>query len=441
MNVLSLCNGFSGAYMALDELGYRIDNYYSSEVDKHANKAAGLINKNTIQLGDIRTVNVSNLKKIDLITAGTPCQDLSFAGGKSGLICNSFDSYMELRELWLKTQNEELYFVNGKYQQSILFWEFIRILREVQESNKNVNFFLENVKMDKLNYSIISNALGIEGQMIDSDLVSAQKRKRWYWSNIAYRTYGLFGEKKTYIEPPKDRSIFIKDIIQDESEVDDKYYIRNPKADFNPMEICEKARTLRIGGRSSQSNKHNFDIIKLNKELRVKSNQDKASTFTAGCNSAGNHSDMDVLCIAQRGRNPENPKSRKAGLPTVQMIEPRFDGKSNTLTTVEKDNMVLSCDYRSDEGYRVDYSEKSGTLTARARTDESCSQFAIVNFYIRKFTPTECFRLQTVPERFFKILINSDISESQLYKMIGNGWTIEIIMEFFKYLTYDKKTD
>jgi hypothetical protein len=82
------------------------------------------------------------------------------------------------------------------------------------------------------------------------------------------------------------------------------------------------------------------NFIKIDTNLKPSQNQQKANCFTAGGNSGGLHSDM-TLIVASRGRNPDSPKSRKSGLPTEQQLEPRTDGKTNCLTSVQKDNLVI----------------------------------------------------------------------------------------------------
>lgn len=400
------------------------------------------------------------------------CTDLSFAGKQSGLICNTLDDYMELRNEWLKTGNEDLYFHNGKFQQSILFWEYVRILRDLQKINPNVKFFLENVDMKKKEMKIINDNLGLSGQNLNSNLVSAQNRNRWYWSNISTILVGLFGDIETYIEPPKDRKIFLKDII--EHEVDEKYYIKNPKINFEGVNLEGKANALRVGGRGSQDKKHNFDIIKCDKKGNIKHDQKKASCYTAGGNSGGNHSDMDLIgifqksrgknkggvhnekcpivtsnsfehnnhvCVAQRGRNIVDGKRA----PTEQRLEPNLDGKTNCITTVHKDNYILTKNYMqwdaSGKGYksqqdRVYYLDgKHGTLPA-SKCQEKTGVLINdgIRYRLRRLTEREVMRLQTVPLWAQEILLNSKLSSTQLYKQQGNGWSIEMIVEYFKLL-------
>jgi site-specific DNA-cytosine methylase len=96
---------------------------------------------------------------------------------------------------------------------------------------------------------------------------------------------------------------------------------------------------------------------------------------------------------------------------------------------MENNNLVLGCDYRNDEGFRFRENGKSGTLAARARNDESCGQLAKINTLIRRLTPLECERLQTVPDNY-----TNHVSDSQRYKMLGNGWTVDVISYIFSYI-------
>ena len=141
-----------------------------------------------------------------------------------------------------------------------------------------------------------------------------------------------------------------------------------------------------------------------------------------------------IQIVAMRGRNPENISDRTKGCSTKQTLEAREDGKTNCITTVQKDNLVLGFDYRTDEGIRFRDNGKSGTLAAIARNDESCGQLASINYRIRRLTPLECCRLQTMRDDYFiKDGVNI-VSDSQKYKQIGNSWTIEVIAHIFNYL-------
>jgi len=456
-NVLSVFDGHSGLMISLETAGFAVGTYYSSEIDKHAIKASQSCYPNIIRLGDVRNIKGSELPKISVYGGGSPCQSFSFAGKRKGMSTKCEIEILDLNHyLQLKSENFEF---EG---QSYLFWEYMRILRELQAVNPNVYFFLENVEMGEKWENVITKAIGVKGIHINSALVSAQNRRRIYWTNIGMEPGGLFGDMQSIIPQPKDRGILLKDIL--ESEVDEKYYIKNPKFGFDGLNLNAKGKTLRIGGSNSQTDKHNYDLIKIDVHGNVKNNQDKASCFTAGGNSGGNHSDMDLICVAMRGRGENNE----------QQLEPRHDNKTNAITSVQKDNLiichntmprssktgkggtgplsrsdgktycldtgqtnaieVIGCDYRTDEGIRYREGGKTGTLAARARNDESCGQLASINSRIRRLTPRECGRLQTIPEHIINTILNSGVSDSQIYKMFGNGWNIETIVHILKYV-------
>jgi len=283
---------------------------------------------------------------------------------------------------------------------------------------------------------ILATAIGINPIEINSALVSAQNRRRLYFTNIGAEPDGLFGDLVCKIPQPKDRGILLKDVL--ESDVDEKYYIKNPKFGFDGMDTNGKNNTLRTGGHQSQTKKHNYDIIKVNKEGKVSPNQDKASCFTAGGNSGGNHSDMDLIVqnaveiVAMRGRNPENPSDRTTGAPTEQRLEPRGDGKTNCLTTVQKDNLVYS--YRQDTPVK-EGSDKFQTLRHNPGGKSRGVGLELKTSRIRRLTPVEVCRLQTISDDYFKDSEgNFIVSETQVYKCTGNGWIIEVISHIFNYL-------
>lgn len=436
--LLSLFDGMGCMPISLKELGIPVNKHYSSEKNPKCIEQIRLNFPEAIHLGDVRDVDVSKIEIPDVIAAGSPCTDLSFSGTQSGLICSTLEDYLELRNEWLVNRDETLYYHNNKFQQSILFWEFLRILKEVQEINPDVIFLLENVLMDKKQQKIINDNLGLFPVEINSSLQSAQRRKRLYWTNIRTRKNGLFGELHTDIPQPEDLGLVLKDILEDE--VDEKYYI-----DFKPdslnhvMDVMEKSRAVRAGGKSSLSKKHCHDVIKVSRDLKVKNNQDKASTFTAGAHSGGNHSDMDCICIAQRGRNPQNPSSRKSGEHTEQRFKPSLDGKTNTVTTVQKDNYVLTQNYLqydvSGKGYssqqdRAYYEDSKMCSIPASRTDTKVKVLVKdgYEYRIRRLTEKEVCRLQTIPE-WYKWCVAS----SHIYMMLGNGWTVSIIKHILSY--------
>jgi len=188
MNVLSLFNGMNTGRQALENVGIKVDKYYSSEIKPYAIELTQYHFPDTIQVGDVTKWREWDIdwKTIDLVLSGSPCQDLSAAGKRAG--------------------------INGK--KSSLFFVFIEILEHIKSLNPNVLFLQENVgSASKLDVGIMSRALGVYPVRINSSLVTAQLRDRYYWSNIRTRQDGMFGDIVTDIPQPKDRGIMFKDII------------------------------------------------------------------------------------------------------------------------------------------------------------------------------------------------------------------------------------
>tara|TARA_Y100001937_G_C7052268_1_gene299706 strand:+ start:136 stop:984 length:849 start_codon:yes stop_codon:yes gene_type:complete len=183
MNVLSLFDGMSCGQIALKRCGIKYNKYFASEIKKAAIKVTQYNFPNTIQIGDVKKINKNSLPKIDLILAGSPCQDLS-QGSK---------------------QRKGL---DG--QKSNLFFEFLRILKEL----KPKYYLLENVIMEKDQYQKISELLNTYPVRINSSLVSAQQRDRLYWCNFGEEYFDLLGFRHSVIPQPKDKKIFYKDIIE-----------------------------------------------------------------------------------------------------------------------------------------------------------------------------------------------------------------------------------
>ena len=469
MNVLSLFDGMSCGQIALRELGVHVDKYYASEIDKFAIKQTQTNFPDTIQLGDVNNWQSWDIhwSSIDLVLAGSPCQGFSFAG--KGL---AFDD-----------------------PRSKLFFVFVEILEACKLFNPDVKFLLENVDMKKEYLRIISEYVGLFPVKINSTLVSAQNRERWYWSNVRTKSSGLFGEIHTDIPQPKDRKIFLRDILQPEAEDDKKYYLSKKAIDgmvkhkhkhkqlghgfgFLPKDENEKSSSI-----LSRYYKDGKDcIIKLDRKL----DQNKASSLAIGGHGNGDHSDMDILCVAMRGRNPDNPSDRTAGSPTEQRLEVKTDGKTNCLTNcltnVQKDNLVfigglnppnrgdgtLSRDYhQQDRVYDAELSNKAATVAAtmnskylvknpilsepthkhgeeriydegkaptiQARYGTGGDNVPYVN-NLRRLTPIECSRLQTIPSWYKWV-----VSDSQIYRMLGNGWTVEVVKHILSFGFYEHK--
>lgn len=191
INVLSLFDGISCGQVALRMSNIPIENYYASEIDKHAIKVTNNNFPNTKQLGNVNSLITDGLPKIDLLMGGSPCTNFSFAGKQNGMITKdkieitSLEQYIDLKSKGYEFEG-----------QSYLFWEYIRILREV----KPKYFLLENVVMKKEYQDVISECLGVEPVKLNSKLTSAQNRVRLYWANFP-------------ITEPKDKEINLSDII------------------------------------------------------------------------------------------------------------------------------------------------------------------------------------------------------------------------------------
>ena len=372
MNVLSLFDGMSCGQIALDQLDIKVDNYYAAEIDKWAMQVAKKNYPNTKHLGDVTELKGSDLPKIDLLMGGSPCQGFSFAGKQ----------------------------LNFDDPRSALFFEFVRLLEET----KPKYFLLENVRMKQEYQDVISEHLGVKPIMINSALMSAQNRVRLYWTNIPN------------IEQPEDKGIVLKDVLEGGVSVKgaakrNQVTKRGIEAQLNirkddksncvvaswPHKLngCVEYRPCELKEFNKDSTCHHAATatdIKGNESIkRVYADSGKSPTVTT---MGGGHREPKVLCGAWRGRyikdgKRQDHKGSVAGK-TEQRLEIRQDGKTNTLTTVQKDNVVVPPTYR-------------------------------------KLTPMECERLQTVPDGY-----TEGVSNTQRYKMLGNGWTVDVIKHILK---------
>ena len=194
MNVVSLFNGMNTGRQALENVGIKVNKYYSSEIKPYAIELTQFHFPDTIQVGDVTKWSDWNIdwKNIDLVLSGSPCQDLSSAGKRRG--------------------------INGT--KSNLFYVFVEILNHIKSLNPKVLFLQENVgSANKFDIGIMSRALGVYPCRINSKLLTAQKRDRYYWSNI--KTKETMFDLVTDIPQPKDLGIILKDIIYLQS--DNKY--------------------------------------------------------------------------------------------------------------------------------------------------------------------------------------------------------------------------
>lgn len=416
IRVLSLFDGMSCGQIALRDLGFPIEVYYASEIDKFAIAQTQLNFPDTVQLGDVRNIDVDKLcdevGEFDLLLAGFPCTDLSLAGTRRGMSTTTKEKVTSLSQ-YIDLKDAGFEFAG----QSYLFWEFVRIFQRLRERNPKLLFLLENVEVGKEWDAVISNTLGIHGVHINSALVSAQNRKRIYWSNIRVREEGLFGYRYTDIPQPTDRGILLRDIL--EKEVDEKYFLKESTVKFLfkhchesgfKMNVYdgEKDKSVCLLGSAYKTMVHNQYVKETNKQ--------------------------SPICVAMRGRNPENPSSRNEGVKTVQMLEPAEEGKTNCLTTVAKDNLILTNDHLQKNLTDVD--SKANAFLATSHKGAWANGMTLVEkgCRIRRITPTEAARLQTVPEWY-----KWECSATQQYRMLGNGWTVEVIKHIFSFIKIEEK--
>jgi DNA (cytosine-5)-methyltransferase 3A len=457
--------------IALERAGVKVDNYFASEIDKYAIQVTMANYPNTKQLGSVVNVDGYSLPKIDLLLGGSPCQSFSFAGKRKGMSTKCETEILTLEHyLELKADGYEF---EG---QSYLFWEYMRLLNEC----KPTYFLLENVEMGEKWEKVLSKAIGVNGIHINSALVSAQNRKRIYWTNIGLEPSGLFGDLESIIEQPKDRGILLKDIL--ETEVDEKYFLSDKAINkclkstanenmlttdnkdksgcliagyyktpfdgtyvrdkqFTGLDLNAKSRTIRNGGSATATDKHNWDLIVHNTMPRS-STSGKGGTGPLSradgktyCLDTGNTNAVEVRQVKQISTNN---KSNGGTQPYQQDRIYDIDGISPALNTDGRGHAVEVQALNENQQKKFNpniNSDKANALTlAQGRAGssseymDSISKIANITSRIRRLTPIECERLQTVADNY-----TNHVSDSQRYKMLGNGWTIDVIAHILKY--------
>jgi DNA (cytosine-5)-methyltransferase 3A len=455
MNVLSLFDGMSCGQQALQRCGFNVDNYFASEIDKYAIKVTMSNYPNTQQLGSVVDVNGYDLPKIDLLIGGSPCQSFSFAGKRKGMSTKDEQEILTL-EHYLQLKSEGFEFEG----QSYLFWEYMRLLNELRSKNPDVFFLLENVEMGEKWEKVLSKAIGVNGIHINSALVSAQNRKRIYWTNIGMQPSGLFGDMQSIIDQPKDKGILLKHVLEDE--VDEKYflsekmlnYLNNRKDNFNNGKINirdeNQKSTAILKSSSSVDISDNFVVTtnkRLNETIHLHRDNLEHGTLIDSYNKTI-HKDKSIT-ISTRTIPSNNthivhntmPRSSTTGKGGTGPLS-RNDGKTYCLDTGNTNAVeVIPMDYRYDEGFRSRENGKSPTLTITNDSNSASGKaLAKINNRIRRLTPIECERLQTVADNY-----TAHVSDSQRYKMLGNGWTVDVICHIFNYLPHERgshtKTD
>lgn len=371
-NVLSLFDGMSCGQIALQRAGIKVENYFASEIDKYAIQVTKHNYPNTKHIGDVTKVKGTNLPKIDLLIGGSPCQGFSFAGKQ----------------------------LNFDDPRSKLFFEFVRLKNEC-----NPTFFLlENVKMKKEYQDVITEHLGVEPIEINSNLLSAQNRKRIYWTNIPG------------VSIPNDKGILLKDIVHENESIDTvlkgnyaDWFAKNAEFQLG-KKYCslspDKAITMTARQYASWNGNYWFEILSeyivpFDKTLQILDKEvqrGKVGYFRkdSQANRVYYIHDKAITLTGEAGGGAAKMGQYLFGCITPDRIEKRQNGQ------------------RFNDG------KKFYTLTAQDKHG------VLIEGYIRKLTPIECERLQTVPDNYSAI-----VSNSQRYKMLGNGWTVDVIAHIF----------
>jgi len=368
MIVLSLFDGMSCGQIALKELGINVEKYYASEIDKHAIKQTQLNFPSTIQLGDVEKWREWDIDwaKIGLVLAGSPCQGFSFAG----------------KQLAFNDPRSRLFFV------------FVEIFNHIKKFNPNVKFLLENVGMKREYLRVISEMCGVFPVNINSSLVSAQLRNRWYWTNIRTKQVGLFGEVYVDIPQPEDKGIVLRDIL--ENNVAKKYYLKDSVVK-KLLEHKERSREKGSG----------FGAV-------FHSTESKMSALKVGGRN------IDDLIIIQLPRGKNKGGIHKEKTPTL------------SANSFEQNNLVvlgnLYPEHNSQSGRIYATTSKGATIRGEGGGCGGKTGLYQIGERIRRLTPTECARLQTIPEWY-----KWECSETQQYRMLGNGWTIGVVKHILSY--------
>jgi DNA-cytosine methyltransferase len=396
INVLSLFDGISGCRVALDRIGIETDKYYASEIDKYAIQIAQHNYPDTKQLGSVLDFESWDIdwSSIDLVTGGFPCQAWSIAGKQLG----------------------------DKDERGMLFWTMLDVMKKAREHNPNVDFLIENVKMKREFEEYITfhttEALGdVHKILINSSLVSAQNRNRYYWTSFE-------------VEQPEDKGLVLADIIEDgiaTSEMTTKtgksYGLTASYAGavaWNSIEKKQRSMILELHCEPCEFNhdspsRHADDAtdIKGNESIkRVHANSGKSPALTT---MGGGHREPKVL------------------IDLKESVAKNVREQNSDIITSDKDFYAMEC----ESGWQDNKIALKKSPTLRAGNSFTAVLDAREQgvYYYRKLTPLECERLQTLPDNYTLVLDENGkqlVSNSQRYKSIGNGWTIDVIAHILK---------
>lgn len=367
MNVLSLFDGISCARVALDRAGIEVNAYMASEIDKNAIKVSEKNYPDIIRVGSVVGLEVEG--QVDLLIGGSPCQDLSIA----------------------KKDRKGL---DG--DRSGLFWEFVRIKKECNPQW----FVLENVaSMPKADRDIITREMGVEPVMFNASLVSAQSRKRLFWTNIPF-------------DLPEDRGILLKDILQPDGEVDERMVVKGKaytltasyaKATPSPAQVehnIEKGqRTMVKVGYVGDGEQYGQG----GQAHRVYSTDGKTPTLSSG-----------PALVKIRGRDVILNES-----PLQVLQEGRTELGKQSRKEIKKET---GKDSTSRSGGHKAYFGKDGTKANCLTTALGAEGLVVEQERIRKLTPIECERLQGLPDNY-----TEGVAMTHRYKCLGNAFNVDVV--------------
>lgn len=430
LRVLSLFDGISCGQVALERAGIPVEVYYASEIDKYAIEITQKNYPNTIQLGDINNIDFTQfIGKVDLIMGGSPCQDLSIAGKRKGL----------------------------QGERSGLFYKFVEAIKVI----KPKYFLLENnYGMPQDAYEEMSRLMGCYPIMINSALVSAQTRKRFYWTNIGPQDYNLFGFPTVAVPQPKNKGILLKDVLE-------SGYAPDDKSRYQGQMVAELLGNINPSGKGQNGNIYGVNskspTITCNKGEGIKILEPAIYQLPRGYNDGGIKKDKTpALTTSQWEYNnllvskvslkiPENTVKGYAEIGPGECMDlthlnsktrrgRAMKEKCNCLQTQSEfyqylEPLRLGQIGKGGQGQRI-YSVRAKSVSLSANGGGQGAKTGLYKidlpdgeYLIRKLTPLECERLQTLPDGY-----TEGVSATQRYKAIGNGWTVDVIAHIFSFL-------
>ncbi|MBO7735052.1 MAG: DNA (cytosine-5-)-methyltransferase [Methanobrevibacter sp.] len=415
MRVLSLFDGISCGQVALERAGIPVEVYYASEIDKYAIDITQKNYPNTIQLGDVTKIDFTEfIGKVDLIMGGSPCQDLSIAGKRAGL--------------------------SG--ERSGLFYKFFEAIEVI----KPKYFLLENnVGMPQDAYEEISRLMGCYPIEINSALVSAQTRKRFYWTNIGSQNYNLFGFPTVAIPQPENKGILLKDVLESGQPYQNKAdcltaryqgatfphdYFRNQKTQVaEPIKIPENT----VKGYAEIKPGECMDLTHLNSKTR------RGRAMKEKCNCLQTQSEfyqyLEPVRIGHFNKGEQGQMIYSSNGKSIACASGEGGGTQIWTEIPLEPKQLGHISNTNAQANRV-YSVHNKSVTLKANGDGGGAKTGLYKidlpdgeYLIRKLTPLECERLQTLPDNY-----TEGISATQRYKCIGNGWTVDVIAHIFSFL-------